>query len=98
MQPVKFNQIKVGQPNKTRPTLKEIQDWLTTYVADLVEVEPDEIDIASSFNRYGLDSSATLALTADIEDWLGCKINPSLTYNYPTIEKLSQHLDFFLGF
>jgi acyl carrier protein len=79
--------------NQTAPTLEEIQEWLIAYVADLLELEPDEIDLEISFDRYGLDSSATLGLMADLEDWLGCKLNPTLLYNYPNIGKLSQYLD-----
>lgn len=44
------------------------------------------------FDRYGLDSSVAVGLTGDLEDWLETKLDPTLLYDYPTIEGLSQHL------
>jgi acyl carrier protein len=31
-------------------------------------------------------------MTGDLEDWVERKIDPTLLYDYPTIEALSQHL------
>ena len=70
----------------------EIQDWLVDYLADLLEIESDEVDVTVSFDRYGLDSSAAVGLTGDLEEWLGREVNPTLLYDYPTIETLVQHL------
>lgn len=62
------------------------------YLAELLEIEPEEVEVTTPFNRYGLDSSAAVVLAGDLEDWLGRKIEPNLLYNYPTIEALVQHL------
>jgi acyl carrier protein len=70
----------------------EIQDWIVTYLGELLEVDPDDIDITIPFDRYGLDSSAAVGLTGDLEDWLGKEIDPTLLYDYPTVEALVQHL------
>lgn len=79
------------------PTLKEIQTWITAYVAELMEVEPKRIDIKIPFDRYGLDSSAAVGLTGDLESWLNTELDPTLLYDYPTIKSLSEYLAEFLS-
>lgn len=70
----------------------EIQDWLVAYIANLLEISSEEIDVTIPFDRYGLDSSAAVGMTGDLEDWLGKEVEPILLYDYPTIEALAQHL------
>ncbi len=71
---------------------EKIQAWLVSYLAELLEIEPSEVDETIPFDRYGLDSSSTMSMTADLEEWLGFELDPMLFYDYPTIERLSQHL------
>lgn len=66
--------------------------WLTSYLAEILETDSKEIDIQVSFDRYGLDSGAAVGLTSDLEDWLKRDLSPTLLYDYPTIEVLSQYL------
>ena len=80
------------QNSKTSFDTSEIQDWIVSYIAELLEVEPELVDPTISFDRYGLDSSAAYALTGDLEDWLGREIDPTAIYDYPTVEALSEHL------
>lgn len=71
-------------------TAEEIQTWIVGYLAESLEVEPDEIDVTLPFDNYGLDSAEVIELSGDLEDWLGRKINPTFLYNYPTVESLAQ--------
>ena len=73
-------------------TATEIQEWIVAYLADLLTIEPEEVDVTISLERYGLDSSAAVVLTGDLQDWLGTEINPTLLYDYPTVEAVVQHL------
>ncbi|MBW4454224.1 MAG: acyl carrier protein [Nostoc indistinguendum CM1-VF10] len=77
---------------KQIPTATEIQAWIVLYLADLLEVDSDEIEVTIPFDRYGLDSSAAVGLTGDLEDWLECELDPTLLYDYPTVEALVKHL------
>lgn len=70
----------------------EIQAWIVSYLAEQLEIAPDEIDLAIPFDRYGLDSSVAVGMTGDLEDWLERELDPTLLYDYPTIEGLAQHL------
>lgn len=77
---------------KELPTAAEIQAWMASYLAELLEIDSDEIDVTIPFDQYGLDSSAAVGMTGDLEDWLGQKLDPTLLYDYPTIEALAWHL------
>ena len=77
---------------KNLPTTTEIQTWLVSHIAELLEIEPDEVDVTIPFDRYGLDSSAAVGIIGDLEDWLGSELEPTLMYDYPTIEALAQHV------
>lgn len=97
-----FNQTStVSQINKVEagtdvcrqvPTAAEIQAWIVSYLAELLEVEPHEVDVKIPFDRFGLDSSAAVGMTGDLEDWLGHEVEPTLLFDYPTIEVLVQYL------
>jgi acyl carrier protein len=83
----------VPASKKSLPTAAELQDWLVCYLAELLEIEPDEVDEKKAFDRYGLDSLAAVGLTGELEDWLGCKLDPTVMYYYPTIEALVKYLE-----
>ena len=74
------------------PTDIEIQDWIVNYLAEILEIDAEEVDVTLSFDRYGLDSSAAVGLTGALADWLNKDIDPTLLYDYPTVEALVQHL------
>ncbi|MDB9526152.1 acyl carrier protein [Oscillatoria sp. CS-180] len=78
-------------PAKTA-TANEIQEWIVDYLAELLEMDSDEVETDVPFDRFGLDSTAAIGMTGDLEDWLECRLDPTLLYDYPTIESLSGHL------
>ncbi|MGL5832825.1 MAG: acyl carrier protein [Waterburya sp.] len=71
-----------------------IQDWLVTYLADLLAIEPEDVDVTVPFDRYGLDSSAAIVMTGDLQDWLGKEVAATVIYDYPTVEALIEHLTY----
>ena len=81
-----------GYAHKKSPTAAEIQTWLVSYTAKQLELEPDEVDITIPFERYGLDSAVAVGLAGDLETWLDREQEPTLVYDYPTIEALTRHL------
>ena len=58
----------------------------------MLAISSDEIAPSVTFDIYGLASSAAVGLTGDLEDWLGKEIDPTILYDYPTIETLAAHL------
>ena len=90
---MEIQDLRVTIPTtKQPPNAAEIQDWIVDYLAELLEIESEEVDVTIPFDRYGLDSSAAVGLTGDLEDWMGRDIDPTLLYDYPTVEALVQHL------
>lgn len=75
----------------TKPA-DEIRSWMVNYLSDLLEIDADDVDVTIPFDRYGLDSSAAVGLTGELEDWLGKEVPPTLLYDYPTIESLVEYL------
>jgi acyl transferase domain-containing protein/acyl carrier protein len=71
---------------------KEIQDWLITHVAELLQIAPDKIDIQEPFANYGLSSREAVNLSGELEDLLGRRLSPTLVYEYPNIWLLSKYL------
>lgn len=70
----------------------EIRFWVVSYLSDLLEIDADDVDVTIPFDRYGLDSSAAVGLTGELEDWLDKEVPPTLLYDYPTIEALVEYL------
>lgn len=83
--------VEAGNNEKAFSTT-EIQNWLVSYMAELMEVDRDEIDIKIPFDEYGLDSSMSVTMVGELEAWLGRTLEPTLIYDYPTLEKLAKHV------
>lgn len=69
-----------------------IQNWLKENIAERLGLSPSAIDIEQPFVNYGLDSVQAVRLTAELEDWLDCRLAPTLAYDYPNISTLSAYL------
>lgn len=75
-----------------RVTKDDLLSKLCEYVGSLLNIPPDQVDVDKTFDRMGLDSSAILALTGDLEEWLGVNLDPSVGYDYPTMDLLAGHI------
>ncbi|AFE06197.1 acyl carrier protein [Corallococcus coralloides DSM 2259] len=73
-------------------TAREISEWLKKYMSELLSLPASDINTATTFDRYGLDSSAAVGMTGDLGDWLGIEVDTAAPYEHPTIEKLSRAL------
>lgn len=71
---------------------EQIQAWLVTKISKQIGISTDDINVREPLASYGLDSRAALALSGDLEDWLGRKLSPTLVWDYPTIEAIADHL------
>jgi acyl carrier protein len=78
-----------GDPSHTE---EEIQAWLISNIAALVEIDPKSIDIQKPLEYYGMDSMQAMHLSGDLADWLGRQLSPTVVWDYPTIELLANHL------
>jgi acyl carrier protein len=77
-------------------TEEGIQIWLMEKLAETVNTDPADISIYEPLSNYGLDSLAGVTLSADLEQWFGRELSPTLAWDYPTIELLARHLMYVL--
>ena len=80
-----------GAGDSTR-TEAEIQAWLISNIATLVEIDPQSIDTRKPLEYYGMDSMQAMHLSGDLADWLGRQLSPTVVWDYPTIELLANYL------
>ena len=69
-----------------------IQGWLIDKLAEVLEIEPNQIDVRQNFEEYGLESAEAINLSGDLEDYLGRRLPPTLLWDYQNIEALTQYL------
>ena len=69
-----------------------ISSWLIEQLSHRLRVSPAEINIHDPFSSYGLDSATAVSLSGELEEWLERRLSPTLIYDYPSIDKLSQYL------
>ena len=74
------------------PSAEQIRDWLVSYLADLLALNPGDVDVTLSFDGFGLDSSAAIGLTGDLGEWLCTEVDATMAYDYPSIEALAEQL------
>ena len=84
--------VKTLHYNPQPKTSEEIEEWLVNYVAQVLHIDAEEIDITIPFERYGLDSAAGISLAGDLDEWLDKRLEPGLLYDYPTIDALVKYL------
>ena len=66
--------------------------WLLQRLARELQVSEAHIDPRVPLAELGLGSVQAVALTGELEDWLGRRLSPTLVYQYPTIDALARHL------
>ncbi|MEK2488303.1 acyl carrier protein [Kitasatospora purpeofusca] len=66
----------------------ELTTWLTERVAFYLEIPAEQIAPDVKLVEYGLESVYALALCGDVEDEYGIEVEPTLAWDYPTVEAL----------
>ena len=69
-----------------------ILQWISIRLAEIVKINIDQVDPQLPFDRYGLDSLSAVTLIGELGDWLQLELDPSIVYDYPTIEQLSKYV------
>jgi len=76
----------------SKHSLETLRPWLAGRVAAYVQRPVHEIQTNIPLAEYGLNSVYALTLTGDIEDHLGLVIDPTVMWDHPTIDALTQVL------
>lgn len=74
---------------KTKSTLvKKLVEYISAKVPSFSSTE----HLDNSFSSLGLDSVSHVEMTAMLEDYLQVTIDPSLAFDYPTVNSLVDYL------
>ena len=71
---------------------EEVQAWIITWLQDNAGITYESIDLDKPFADYHLDSLTSVELSYDLEEFSGKKLDVTVVFNYPTINKMSAYL------
>jgi acyl carrier protein len=74
------------------PTVAAIEAWMIGRLAEELGTDVSAIDALASFASHGLASRDLIALSGELEEWLGTTVSPVALYEHPTIRALASHL------
>jgi acyl carrier protein len=69
-----------------------ITSWLISEIEELLSIEPGHLVVDKPLLNYGLSSMTGMILSGNIEERLGIQLDPSVAWEYPTIESLAVYL------
>jgi acyl carrier protein len=86
------NDYETGRCGTDTVSQSDITRWLVIQLADQVGLDASEIDIQKSCTEYGLDSMTGVSIAGDLEVWLDLRLSPTLLWDYPSIDRVSQYV------
>jgi acyl carrier protein len=69
-----------------------IEAWLLERLQARLGPDAEEVDAHLPFSYYGLASIDAVALAAELQEWLGVPVSPSLAWDFPTAHAVAAHL------
>ncbi|MEV5779028.1 acyl carrier protein [Streptomyces antimycoticus] len=82
----------MSDPNAEQHTVESLREWLTNCIASHLERPADTIDTSVRLSDYGLDSLYVLSVAGELEDHYDVSLDPTLLWDNPTIDALSEAL------
>lgn len=79
-------------PALRAPAPEEIGIWLCEAISRYVDLPVEQIRPELSLSRSGLDSVYAFALSAEISDYLGLEVEPTLMWDLDTPAELTEYL------
>jgi acyl carrier protein len=70
----------------------ELRAWLVERIAGYLGVSKDTLDTGTPLAEAGMDSVYALTLCGDIEDTFGLPVEPTLAWDHPTIDAITEVL------
>ena len=70
----------------------DVRDWLIGYVARKLHQSSEKLSTRQSFEGLGLDSLSLIEMIAELEEFTGQQLAPSIVFEYPSIEQLSAYV------
>lgn len=66
--------------------------WLKERFCKACKVATNQIESTDSISSFGIDSVVLVTIAVDLEEFLGKEIDPTIFYEFDTIEALSIYL------
>jgi acyl carrier protein len=74
-------------------TSKEaIAAWCQEYVAKLLEVPAESVDLDADFDRLGIDSALAVSLLIEVEERYGVELPPEALFENPNLNAVATYL------
>ena len=73
-------------------TEAELITWLRQWISDATGTSVDEVDPAAPLENLGLSSRDVIVLSGELENLLDIKLDPTVAYQFPTVEALAHGL------
>lgn len=73
-------------------TAAELEDWLVARVAGEMGLAATDVDADAPFAELGLGSLEAVAISGELEELLGRRLDPTLLWEFPTARRLADHL------
>ena len=74
------------------PSKEEIAAWCQQYVANLLEVPPESVDLNADFDRLGVDSALAVSLLVEVEERYGVELPPEALFENPNLNAVATYL------
>lgn len=71
---------------------EEIAQWCQTYVAELLEIPAESVDLDANFDRLGIDSALAVSLLMEVEARYGVDLAPEALFENPNLNALAGYL------
>jgi acyl carrier protein len=71
---------------------RQIEKRIVHEISMLLGVPEESVAVDKPFIDLGLDSMQAVALCGNLERWVGRRLEPTLVWDYPTIDAVAKHL------
>lgn len=71
---------------------KAIAKWCQEYVADLLEIPAEAVDLDADFDRLGIDSALAVSLLIEVEERYGVDLAPEALFENPNLNAVAVYL------
>ncbi|MCS7476804.1 acyl carrier protein [Umezawaea endophytica] len=69
-----------------------LRAWLVDAVAGYLALPPSRVGTDVKLRSLGLDSAHAMGLCVDVEERWGVLVEPTLAWDFPTIDAIAAHL------
>ena len=74
-------------------TSKEvIAQWCRGYVANLLEIPAESVDLETGFDRLGVDSAIAVSLLIEVEERYGVELPAEALFDNPNLNAVAEYL------